>query len=533
MKRLTRRYLAPAAAVLAIAALWTFIYAGCGADEATQIGRSDTANGGGSTGVGQSGAQDFGRFRGIIESGEIPAPETLDAVGFFNEHKFSLPEAECGETVCLHGMFGVQGNMINGSNCTTVGIGFNTKMQPGDVNRPPLNLAVAVDVSGSMTGQPINAVRDGLEMMADELQGKDRVTLIAYSDQARVVFESTPVNDQDRSKLKQHARELSAGGSTNIYGGLRQSLETVGDGAQSNWQNRVILLSDGKATAGITNDDRIINLGKTWAERGIGLTTIGVGREFDLSLMRRLSHNGAGNFYFLEDPQAVEEVFVEEVSTFLVPLAEDVRIHFKGEKAYSFRAAYGTRTWTGDEESASIQIPALFMAGREDDSDTGPGDGRRGGGGMILLELVPTAKQEILEETPPGSKVGEIEMVYTDPKTGEQVKQTKTVRNPLRPDAAPEVGEFTSPTVEKAFVALNIYAGFKMATRRAQRGAAGSALDILEPLAQNVRQWNNDNEDTDIRLDLELMDELTQLIERRAPRSETRVGQPPNPWPRD
>ena len=488
---------------------------------------------GGSTGVGQSGAQDFGRFRGLIEKGELPDPETLDSVGFFNEHKFDLPEADCGEDVCLHGMFGVQGNMINGSNCTTVAIGFNTPLKPDEFDRPPLDLAIAVDVSGSMSGRPLQSVVDGLTKMADELDGRDRITLVNYSGDAKVMLRSTPENDPGRHKLRQAVRQLQTRGSTNIYDGLKTALESVHEHSSEKYQNRVILLSDGEATSGIQETDRIVNLGRSYSREGIGVTTIGVGTNFDLDLMRQLSENGAGNFYFLEDAAAVEEVFVEEVTTFLVPIAERVNIHFKGTDAYQFRAAYGTRNWTGNDESATIQIPALFMAGRTSDEDTGPGGGRRGGGGVILLELVPTLETEILANTPPGSEVGEITMTYRQPRSGETVSQSVTVSNPLEPDAAPEVGEFTSDTVEKAFVGLNIFAGFKMATDRASRGAAGAALDILEPLHENVREWNRQKSDQDIRSDLELMEKLMTIIDERSNQAQTRVGQQPNPWPRD
>ena len=528
--RIVRRILQTALLLGAAAAL-----AACAASDSSASAPGEYSNPAGNqgTGVGQSGSQDFGRFRGLIEKGELPSPESLDSVGYFNEHKFKLPSPDCGEKVCVHGMFGVQGNMINGSNCTTVAIGFNTKLNPNDFDRPPLNMAIAVDVSGSMQGRPLQSVISGLEKMVPKLEPKDRITLVAYSSAAKVVVRSTPENDPERRQLETAIGELRAQGSTNIYAGLKRAIETVEEKANDDRQNRVILLSDGKATAGIQSTDRIVNLGRAHAEEGIGLTTIGVGREFDLDLMRKLSENGAGNFYFLEDAAAVEEVFVDEVTTFLVPLAEKVNIHFDGAEAYSFRAAYGTRNWTGDDKSATIQIPALFMASRTSVEDVGPEGGRRGGGGIILLELVPTTDAKVLADTPPGSKVGDITMTYRDPGSDETVEQTVSVENPLKPNAAPEVGEFSTDTVEKAFVALNIFAGFRMATDRASRGAAGAALDILEPLRDNVDDWVAAKPDEDIEADLEIMNQLIGIIESRAQRAESRVGQRPNPWPRD
>lgn len=519
-----------------VVALALLASAGCGADESAAFndrGMAPGNNTGGSTGVGQSGAQDFGRFRTLVEQGEIPAPSTLDAVGFFNEHKFELPPADCGDDICLHGMFGVQGNMINGSNCTTVAIGFNTPHRPDDYERPPLNLAIAIDISGSMSGTPIQSVRQGLLLMANELERKDEVALVAYSNTARTVFRSTPENDPSRDKLRQEITNLTVGGSTNIYDGLKQAADQVTEHMAGDRQNRVILLSDGVATAGITHTDRIINLGAAYAETGVGLTTVGVGRDFDLDLMRELSEAGAGNFYFIEDLNTVEEVFVEEVSSFMVPLAEDISVTFDGADAYRFRAAYGTRDWSGEDHDASIYIPAMFMASRQTVDDIGPGDGRRGGGGVILLELVPTNDPDVLAQTPAGAPVGDLTLSYRKPGTEIFVEQTISLSNPLAPGETPAEGEFENFTVEKAFVTLNIYAGFKMATERASHGAPNAALNILQPLVDNVEGWLNAQEepDVDIEADLEVMRQLIANIE--AIGGEEEVGAPPNPWPRD
>ena len=71
----------------------------------------------GSTGVSQPGAQDFGRVRSIIEAGELPSADLFDSMGFFSEHKFELPPADCGQDLCVHAQLGVGGNLMNGNNC--------------------------------------------------------------------------------------------------------------------------------------------------------------------------------------------------------------------------------------------------------------------------------------------------------------------------------------------------------------------------------------------------------------------------------
>src|SRR5690606_35239320 len=146
------------------------------------------------------------------------APETLDDVGFFGEHKIELPKAECGQNVCLHGLFGQMGNMINGSNCTTVLVGMNTPIDPAALERPPLNLALAIDVSGSMQGDSIYYVREGLTRMLDALEPGDKISLVTFSGYASVITEFVPGDDL---ALAQAIDNLEASGGTNIFDGLR------------------------------------------------------------------------------------------------------------------------------------------------------------------------------------------------------------------------------------------------------------------------------------------------------------------------
>ena len=467
----------------------------------------------GVTGVGQSGAQDFGRFRSIAAAGQVPAPNTLDVVGFFNEHKLEFPAPDCGATVCAHGLFGVGGNMLDGANRSVAMLGFNTAIDPADHERMPLNMAVAVDTSSSMAGELMEAVRAGLYRLIEELDPDDILTLVTYSTGAEVLVVSTPEEDPEREALRAAVASLEADGSTNIYAGLRTALEEVSGRLDAARQNRVILLSDGLATEGLVNRDRIVNLGRAYAtEHGIGITTVGVGDEFDVELMRRLSEVGPGNFYFLESPEIVEEVFRREIQTFLVPLARDVQISFEVSPAYQFRAAYGTRIWEGDAGGAEIYIPGLFMASRQTVDDIGLSGDRRGGGGAILFEVVPTSDEALLAETAPGAPVATIRFAYHAPDTGEEVVQQLVVTNPLPPGETPTEGRFDSLEVEKAFVMLNIYLGLKTATERYAHGAAATALAVLLPLIENTERWLEDHDDEDIAADLEVLEDLAAAI---------------------
>ncbi len=505
---------------LAVVAASALALTACASDSPSG---NPTTPGPGSTGVSQGGAQDFGLFRQILESGQIPGPDTIDDLGFFAEHKLDYPAPACDNDVCLHGLLGMMGNMITGSKCTLIQLGMNSPIDVSKIERPPLNLVIAVDTSGSMAGEPMSYLKLGLEQMIPALKPEDRISLVSFSTTANVLLDYADAADTD--KLSQAFASLKAAGNTNLYDGLFTAFSLADAHRDPAHQNRVIYLSDGVATTGITNGAKLSSLARGYAKKGIGVTSIGVGADFDVEVMRGLGEIGAGNFYFLEDPKAVKEVFADEVKTFLVPVALDVKLDVTVGSTFSLRGVYGTNGFTSAEGGGHIEIPSLFLAGRTGASDPIQ-PGRRGGGGAILLELMrkPGAASEVA--------VGDLAFSYTDPLTGKLVEQSVAVDAPgAEPGAS---GYFTNATVEKGFVMLNLYAAFKIAAQLAADSDPRTARRTLEALRPNVAQWLEKTPDPDISDDLKYVDlfiaNLNVVAQSVAP---YQPADPPEPWPAD
>lgn len=473
-------------------------------------------------GVGQGGAQDFGQFRAILEAGDIPGPETLDDVGFFNEHKFALPAADCGDDVCMHASLGMMGNLLTGADCTMVMLGMNTPIDPAELPRQPLNLAIAVDTSGSMGGEPIARVREGLLRMADSLHPDDHVTLVSFADGATVEAELTGA---DTAAYEVAVAKLVADGGTNVYEGLWAAYEAVEATADAEHQNRVLLLSDGEATTGILGDDKIIHLASALAGEGVGLSTIGLGIDFDPVLMRRLSEVGGGSFYFIDDVAAVEEVFEEEVDAMFVPLAANVEIDLAVESGWEIRQVYGTKLATSLDKSTQIQIPILQLAHRESAQDAE--HGRRGGGGVVLAEVM---RAPGAQEAPADGTIGAVSLRYEIPGTSEQVVQATDVVSPEGPDAT---GYFSADEAEKGFVMLNVFVAFQIAAERAAVGDDTAALSVLLSVRAGVDGWLATHDDDDITDDVRYVDMFIENLRARGAAEPPPSANPPEPWPAD
>lgn len=255
----------------------------------------------------------------------------------------------------------------------------------------------------------------------------------------------------------------------------------------------MIFLSDGLATAGDTSQTDILALGKDWIRRGIGLTTIGVGTDFDVALMRGLAENGAGNYYYLEDATAATEVFTEELDFFMSPLALDVQIDAIAGTGWTFDEVVGSRLWSAEARRGAMEIPAVFFASRTSQQ---PGEGRRGGGSMIFIHLQPTNDAS--------SKVVDLTLSYRLPGSQERTTQQISLDYASPPLETPAEPYLSGAEMAERYAMYNLFLGLRQATYSTDHNCAAAALLATRTAAV---AWNERHADPDIAADLVLVDE--------------------------
>jgi Ca-activated chloride channel family protein len=499
------------------------------------------------TNVSFGGAQDVGFLRDQLVAGVVPSMASLDAPGFFAEHFIELPPPSCGQQLCLQPMVAVMGNLMNGNNCTMLHLGLRSPASADPESRPPLALALVVDVSGSMMGEKIEYVRSGLELLIDGMRDDDQLALITYSDAASVVIEMAPVGD-NRVALRRAVQALRADGGTNLHAGLIAGYGQVQDSYDGARQNRVILLSDGNPTAGVTGTDSILDASRAYNSDGIGLTTVGLGADFNIDLMRGLAQQADGNFYFLENAGAIDEVFEEELSYFVVPIAFDLELSLTAGPDYEFGRALGAPLWQDASSGGALSIPSVFVAHRESADDMTEAGGRRGGGSSLLVELMPSGQGGSED----GATIATIDLTFRAPGLEPPQHDRVELVYPHAPDELLGRGYFAGrdditgsdgdgvvepfdpAAIQKSFVMLNVFVGMEAAIAAFHtRSADAGTIAELDNLIDAVQDYNDEVGDADIDADLELLAMLRQNLIAAgigAPRERERAG---DPWPAD
>lgn len=456
--------------------------------------------------VGTGGGQDFAAFRRALNEGRVPASSTLDAAGFFAEHYTSLPIPTCGKTFCLHGMVSVSPDLARGGQWTLLQLGMNSPIDPATVAKPPLDLVVVLDRSGSMAAAgKMEYAKQGIKLLIQALGDADTFTLIAFDDQVQKLFGPAPVIN--KAQLQATVDAVQPGGATNIYGGLEAGYQAAASIGDETLQRRVIFLTDGLPTAGITDSARIKAMSAGYNDRYIGLTTIGLGSDVDAALLRALSEHGGGNFYFAEKPEAVKEVFTQELSFFVAPIAYDLQLTIGQLPAYTIKQVHGSNLWTADSSGGQLRIPSVFLVSRTSTRPDVTG-GRRGGGSAIIAELGATAAHP----TAGRCDVATLHLQYRLP--GSATVETQEATVAYQVDDVTAEGFYSSRDVEKNTLILGLFVALRDATAVAPTNprAARDLLVAFQPRWKaRIAGWADDDLIDDILILQQYIDVLGTL----------------------
>ncbi|MDH4568273.1 VWA domain-containing protein [Pseudomonas sp. BN414] len=194
---------------------------------------------------------------------------------------------------------------------------------------PPANLVFLVDVSGSMDrreGLPM--VQGTLKLLVDQLRPQDRVSLVTYAGEARVVLASTP--GSEKVKIRAAIDQLSAGGSTAGESGIQLAYAEAQKGLIPNGINRILLATDGDFNVGISDFESLKQLAAQKRKGGVSLTTLGFGMDnYNERLMEQLADAGDGNYAYIDNLREARKVLVDQLGSTLSVVARDVKLQLE------------------------------------------------------------------------------------------------------------------------------------------------------------------------------------------------------------
>lgn len=265
----------------------------------------------------------------------LPNKEDLKSfdINAYNKNKYSNTPDD--NLINVYAKWG--SNKINsGSREALLELGFSVKDRTiNRKNLKPLNLSFVLDKSGSMAGENIDILKDAMISFISKLRPIDKVSLIYFNDTAITAYTHQNVKQENLIDI---IYALKAEGGTNIYDGLKLGYESVNKNFNPKGINRVILLTDGYGSKPV---DFILEQSKKYFNKGIAVSTIGVGIDHNQNLLELISKYSGGINHQVIESDDISEALLNEFETLKQPLATNLNVEVRYNNKIIYRSLYG------------------------------------------------------------------------------------------------------------------------------------------------------------------------------------------------
>lgn len=217
------------------------------------------------------------------------------------------------------------------------------KVEVKETVKVPKNIIFVLDQSGSMSGKKIEQSKSALEFVLSNLNKEDNFKIITYNDRVenyKKGFEA--YNQANYKEASAYVKSIGSGGGTNIEGALKEALS----GLKTDRPNYLIFLTDGKATAGITDEHTIAQNVEKYNTTNTRIFCFGVGNNVNARLLDKLSTNNGGMAEYVKPNEDVEIAVSNLYQHISNPVMTGIEVVFKGVQV---------------RETYPVRMPDLFQ----------------------------------------------------------------------------------------------------------------------------------------------------------------------------
>lgn len=287
-----------------------------------------------------------------------------------------------------------------------------------DVERPPVNVALVLDHSGSMSGEKLKRAKEAAMAAVDRLGDQDIISVVLYDSNVTVLVPATKATD--RAAIKSAIAGVKAGSSTALFAGVSKGAAEVRKFIDKDRVNRVILLSDGLANVGPQSPQELEGLGRSLMKEGISVSTLGLGLGYNEDLMVALASVGGGNHAFIEKADELVGIFNQEFDGLLSVVANRFEIEIKLDESVRPIRLVGTE---GEIEGQTVHIPLAQLYSQQEryfilETEVDPGES-----GLVRPMAEVTVRYNNLETETQDKLASSLQVRFSD--SVEEVAESK------------------------------------------------------------------------------------------------------------
>ncbi|MEK6255825.1 MAG: DnaJ domain-containing protein [Chloroflexota bacterium] len=212
------------------------------------------------------------------------------------------------------------------------GEGDEPKVEPAS---PALNLCVVVDNSTSMAGSRLDVVKSSITYLLRELNPQDILSIVTFNDRAEVIIPAA--KGLDYHSLESRISQLQTGGGTEMFHGLDTGFREISKNLSSSYVNQIILITDGRTYG---DEDKCLDLVKKASKKGVTISALGIGSEWNDEFVDKLSALTGGNSTYAEKPKDVLSFFEAKLERLSTTYADKVTLELNTGKYSNLRYAF-------------------------------------------------------------------------------------------------------------------------------------------------------------------------------------------------